>query len=335
MAASGEYFRDLFKANPENKELTIKDIGGSMLKLIIGFCYSGRIALTEENVDDIMAAASTFKLTTLEKKCNQFWEMNFSDSNLVFTLLRADKFDLEDLRKETLKKICNDFENIPVAELNQLGEHIFREMLSSGRIAVSEVIIFDRLIQWVNENEIDRAEYVAGLLKCIKLKRIPFQVIRNSRPWHGREHLEFNFSFHVFQYFHDSVDPFCAKYGCTELLLHEYRRRSTVKLADSFEAMPPALQTIGTSIGCVFQLQSGILEIRRFYLTLRKWLKIGTITLSEFSQCVFHDGYLFIFQRKNNEISAVSDQIISPNNRITLNNNRKFKSELHRSVLST
>lgn len=309
MAASSEYFRDMFKANPGNNELTIKAIGGSLLKLIIGFCYTGRIALTEENVDDIMAAASTMQLTMLEQKCNQFWEMNFSDSNLVFTLLRADKFDLEDLRKETLKKICNDFENIPVAELNQLSEHIFREMLSSGRIAVCETIIFDRLMQWVNENPIDRAEYVSSLLKCIKLERIPFKVIVVHVMGVDSGHLKFKFSFHVFQYFHDSVDPFCQKYGCTDLLLQEYRRRSTVKLADTFEAVPSALQAIGTNIGCVFQSQTGMLEIRRLYLTLRKWIKIGTIALSGFSQCVFHNGHLFIFQREHNEISAVSDQM--------------------------
>lgn len=152
------------------------DIGGSLLKQIVDFCYTGRITLTEENVDDILAAATSMELTMLQEKCHQFWEINFSGDNLVFTLQRADKYDLMGLRQEALDNICECFESVPIAELQQLDERLFNAVLSSGSIEGDETMIFDRLMQWVNGNENDRAPHVPKLFRHIELKLLSMTV---------------------------------------------------------------------------------------------------------------------------------------------------------------
>lgn len=181
MAASSEYFHTIFAMFSEERsdEIVIKDMLGSMLKLIIDFCYTGRITLTEENVDAILTVASDLEITVLEQQCEQFWEKNFNDDDLplVFTLMRADRYDLKNIRQKSMELICEGFENVPVAELQQLDERIFREMLSSGEISANETLIFQRLTQWVNDNEIDRAKHASNLFKYIRLKRIPSKVI--------------------------------------------------------------------------------------------------------------------------------------------------------------
>lgn len=152
------------------------DISGSLLKQIIDYCYTGRITLTEENVDDILAAATTMELAMLQRKCHQFWKINVSADNLVFTLQRAVKYDLMDLRQEALNKICDDFENVSIAELRQLDAQLFNAVLSNKRISVDETIIFDRLMQWVDGNEIKRATHVPKLFTNINLSLLPTKV---------------------------------------------------------------------------------------------------------------------------------------------------------------
>lgn len=152
------------------------DIDGPLLKQIVDYCYTGRITLTEENVDDILAAATLMELTMLQQKCDQFWELNFSGDNLVFTLQRADKYDLMHLRQKALDDICDGFESVPIAELKQLDAKLFHAVLSSGRISHDETVFFDRLVHWVDENEIERAAHVPKLFTNIKLKLLPMQV---------------------------------------------------------------------------------------------------------------------------------------------------------------
>lgn len=75
MAAASECFKSYFGSQFEegwNKEVVLKEFDGPMLKLIIDFCYTGRVAVTEANVNDIRAAASSLKLTALEQKIHGF-----------------------------------------------------------------------------------------------------------------------------------------------------------------------------------------------------------------------------------------------------------------------
>lgn len=73
MAAASKYFKSLFGPNFDagrDNEIVMKEIGGPMLKLIIDFCYTGRVTLTEVNVNDVLEAASSMELTKLEQNLN-------------------------------------------------------------------------------------------------------------------------------------------------------------------------------------------------------------------------------------------------------------------------
>lgn len=181
LAASSEYFRTLFRSNvnkERNNEIIIDDLDGARLKLIIDYCYTGYITLTEDNnLYEISAVAPSMDLGTFKRKCCGSRVNQVSASDLITTISIADKFGLTDLRQKTLKKICTEFENIPIAGLQQLDEHIFREILGSDGVAANETVIFDRLMQWVDGNEADRAKYASDLLKNIRLEHIPTEVI--------------------------------------------------------------------------------------------------------------------------------------------------------------
>lgn len=90
--------------------------------------------------------------------------------------MNADKHDLKDLRQKSMKAICEDFENIPIDELRKIDGNVFCEILNNDEIAADETIIVDRLIRWLEGNELVRAEYAPKLLDAVQLKLIPAEV---------------------------------------------------------------------------------------------------------------------------------------------------------------
>lgn len=171
MAVASKHFQAQLDGGKD--ELVVKGVYGLMLKMIIEYCYTGRIAIYEENVNFIIAIASNLELIELEQRCREFWEINLSGNNAVTNLLNAEKYNLKDLRQKAIKRIRADFEEIPVDELLQIDAPNFQEILSSGDFGVNEAVIVDRLVQWVNKNEIDRAKLATNLVKKIRLEHIP------------------------------------------------------------------------------------------------------------------------------------------------------------------
>lgn len=179
MGAASRFLKLLFGPRFEegrNNEILLDEIDGAMLKLIINFCYTGRVNLSEANINDVLAAASSLEVTKLEQKCREFWEINFSSHNLVETLLNADKHDLKNLREKSLKAICADFENIPMNELQKIDGNIFHEILSNDLVTANETVVFERSMMWLDANEKDQMKFVSKFLSAIRLQYIPAEV---------------------------------------------------------------------------------------------------------------------------------------------------------------
>lgn len=113
-------------------EIVLKGLYGTTLKKIIEYCYTGRIAISKENVNGFIAIASNLDLIELEQRCREFWEINLSGNNAVTNLLNAEKYNLKDLRQKALKRIRADFEEIPIDELLQIDGPVFQERNEFG-----------------------------------------------------------------------------------------------------------------------------------------------------------------------------------------------------------
>lgn len=175
MMSSSEYFRALLGPNfkeGQEEDVTIYNIYGSTLKAIIDFCYSGCIKITNENVMEIIEAASAMEFVRIEKKCEHFWSENLALSNCLDTFLSADKYSLKDLREKSLNFICEQFEALPVTELQKINANFIADLLKCDKIHAREEFIFRRLAEWAGYHETTRAKYVPDLLKLIQLDKI-------------------------------------------------------------------------------------------------------------------------------------------------------------------
>lgn len=177
MVASSPFFKAKLGPNFEktnDKEIVLHAINDATLDIIVSYCYCGSAQITIENVDNILAAASSVELVRLKEKCANFWRRRLNIENLVKVLLIADQYELEDLRRTALQFVCANFGKIP--DIVNLDQNMFGEVLKQHKIDADETEISDCLVRWTKHDALRRSQYVAALAKSIRLEHLPTQV---------------------------------------------------------------------------------------------------------------------------------------------------------------
>lgn len=158
-------------------QFTVQNVGGSTLKIIIDYCYSGQINLTEDIIGAVMTVASQLQIVDLCQKCAAFSQTNLNTENCVEKMLRAVHFDSQaGLSGKLFDFMRERFEAIPVAQMVRMDVKSFQALLSDEKLAASEAYVLDVMEKWVEHNEADRAKHVPALIKCIRLQYVPSQV---------------------------------------------------------------------------------------------------------------------------------------------------------------
>lgn len=299
MVAASPYFHALLGPNyreANENDVVLTDIDGKTLTSVIEFCYTGRIKIDTDNVNAIMAAASSKELIHLEKICSQFWSEKLDISNCLSVLLVAEKYHLTDLRHTSVLYICANFVDIPIAEMVKVDEKMLEAILKQDQLSAPESFIFECFMKWVQHDELHRSVHVALLANLIRLEHIPGEVMGTFFV----ETIHFCFIFNLmidFQMLNETVEPFYEKHGCLKLVLDEYRRyrkRSYNSGAISLcRIAPPVIKLFCTA----WKKGAKEMEIYEFDENLELWAKLRTVTfeIGPISYCVYANGKLFVF----------------------------------------
>lgn len=168
-----------FREGSQN-EIELKGVDGPTLKAIICYIYCGFVELTKDNIEDILDAASSMELISLEEKCGKYLQENLTKESCVKTLILADKYSFGQLSTNALYFVCEHFENVPMAEVLQIESSSFNEILKNDKTTGSETQIFHCLVEWVGANVEERAKSVPEILKSVHLEFMPGEVIQQS-----------------------------------------------------------------------------------------------------------------------------------------------------------
>lgn len=89
--------------------VTIQEVNGDILQSLVSFCYTGQIAIDDQNVDGILAAASFMEFIEIERFCEEFYIDLLSYKNCLGLWLLADQYNLEELKEKAKIKIMDTF----------------------------------------------------------------------------------------------------------------------------------------------------------------------------------------------------------------------------------
>lgn len=155
----------------QEEEITLGEVLGEPLEMLVQYCYSGRIDLREENVEILLATACLLQMHSVVTACCNFLAKQLHPSNCIGFALFAEQqscYTLLDLaNKYTNNHFMSVSKNQEFFHLNvkQLGN-----LLKSDDLNVtSEQDVFHALMSWVKSDQSIREQHIPELLSLVRL----------------------------------------------------------------------------------------------------------------------------------------------------------------------
>jgi len=119
----------------ENREgiVRFEEISGAVMEDVLEFIYTGSVDVTQENSEDLIAAANCFLIPGLKTVSGRFLERQMSKSNCISTFYFAEIYQCDELITNTRKFIHANFAS--VAEMDEFLKLEAKEVerwISSG-----------------------------------------------------------------------------------------------------------------------------------------------------------------------------------------------------------
>ncbi|KAK7488296.1 hypothetical protein BaRGS_00020455 [Batillaria attramentaria] len=177
LAASSPYFRAMFTSDvseSEQKEVTLQDISGSVLHLLVTYVYSGQVPINNDNVESIMTAASMLQLDTLVRFCEEHMIGALTVENCIEVFCFADFHALQKLRSASKLFVMDNFSDLLDCEsLMMLPEKIFEELISADELNVDkEETVYEAVVMWVKYDIENRHKTFTKLFQLVRLPLI-------------------------------------------------------------------------------------------------------------------------------------------------------------------
>lgn len=183
LCAANEYFCQMFTidmAEKNKKEVIIYNVNGDILEMLIDYCYTGEILITNENVWDLLAAADMLQFTDVKMECECFLKSLLKENStecLKFYLI-AKKYEFKDLVDLAIE-IAADIFNV-ITKTNtflELPYNALQLILERNKFIESkEESIFSIAMEWIKHDEPNRKKYIANILNLVCLKDMNLEV---------------------------------------------------------------------------------------------------------------------------------------------------------------
>ncbi|XP_006003545.1 kelch repeat and BTB domain-containing protein 7 [Latimeria chalumnae] len=178
LAAASPYFKSMFTGGlyeSKQKKVTIHDVDAESMALIIDYCYTGKVTISEGNVQRLYAAANMLQLEYVRQTCANFMARRLDISNCAGILKFADAFDNRELKGKALAFIARNFQQLckKSEELWELSLSQIKEILMIDALDVdSERKVCSVAIQWIEANLTERAACAPEVLQCIRWQHL-------------------------------------------------------------------------------------------------------------------------------------------------------------------
>lgn len=159
----------------QQEEITLVEIHGDPLQLLVQYCYTGTIELREDNVETLLATACLLQLNAVVTACCNFLAKQLHPSNCLGFALFAEQQSCNTLLKLSSSYTCHHFMQVcKNQEFYQLSAEQLATLLKSDDLNVpSEQDVFHALMAWVQHDVVTREKCIPDLLGLIRLPLLP------------------------------------------------------------------------------------------------------------------------------------------------------------------
>ena len=178
LAAASEFFAAMFAERrfleSNSREVQIDVEAVDIFEAIIRFCYTSKIQICDENVQQLLETANHFRVMDLAQSCCEYLVKEMEPDNCLGVFHLADHLGLNELAEITLEFVCDNFTGVAQSEeFFQLSVQGLTELLKSDNLVVrSETEVFLAVISWIQHDPKNRRFDASDLLRHIRVTHL-------------------------------------------------------------------------------------------------------------------------------------------------------------------
>ena len=182
LAAASPYFNAMFTVDMiecRQDEITLQGVEYSALDDLISFCYTGRVEISVENVQNLLCASSLLQLASVKQACVEFLQQVLHPHNCLGIRSFADTFACSDLVDTADRYAMTNFSEVCTSEeFLALSPETVEMLISREELTVrSEEEVFAAIMDWVKKDQDERKDFLPALMKNVRLPLVSPQYL--------------------------------------------------------------------------------------------------------------------------------------------------------------
>nr|XP_018671641.2 kelch-like protein 12 isoform X5 [Ciona intestinalis] len=259
LAASSNYFDTMFSSQMKEefeRVIKIKEVTKVAMEQVITFIYTNKVLLSEENIDEVLHAASLMQVQDLLALVIQFLSNEICPLNCLHYRQLGKLYSLNDLVLECDRCICENFDQVSTQQkFFEMDEVEMEKLISSDELVIeSEEVVYECMVGWVKHHLQTRKQYFPTLFKHLRLQYVRLDYLSRNIKKEGlvrefldcRDLVEDAFYFHVKPDLFEKQKPRKSCYPCKELIFIPNKQQNIASY-NMTEKKWSSLQVVGES----------------------------------------------------------------------------------------
>uniref|UniRef100_A0A6G1SFI5 Kelch-like protein diablo n=1 Tax=Aceria tosichella TaxID=561515 RepID=A0A6G1SFI5_9ACAR len=177
LAASSDYFKAMFAHNSielDAGKVFLQNIDANAVEAVINYIYTCKIDLNNENIEEILLAASILQVQVIQDLCVDFIEKRIDASNCLGVALLSERCSLLELNCKALNYCYENFNQVVLEkEFLTLDDSMLARIISQDKLNVyDETQVFQAVITWVKADEEQRKSKLDKLMRHVRFATI-------------------------------------------------------------------------------------------------------------------------------------------------------------------
>ena len=173
LAAMSDYFRAMLNGSmieARQDFVELKGVTANAVKVLLDFIYSGQLTLNLETVAEILVGACHLQVKQAIELCAQFLTSEMGCQSCVDILNLADAYSLNAVKILALDYVQNNFEVVSGNEqfYKLCPEHFVKILQSNDLQCPSELVLFNHVCRWVEQDSEYRTQFALELLSHVR-----------------------------------------------------------------------------------------------------------------------------------------------------------------------
>ena len=173
LAAASEYFLALFTTTMMEKNCSSVelDLRPDIIRDLLGYMYTGLVALSESNVKELIMTADYLLIPDLKRKAVEYLLALVSRENCILMYAFAVHCNCVELKLAAIGVIRDHFSLVSSTnEFRELDFELLLDLVSDDKIVVKrEEDVYEAMLQWVKHDVHTRRSYIEKLFSKVRL----------------------------------------------------------------------------------------------------------------------------------------------------------------------